>query len=81
MLLAVDIGNSDITLGLWKDQMWKFVWRMSTKPDLPELYYGIKIRDYFFEVGHRSKSCEHHSTKQCSSRSHRQDSKCGENTI
>lgn len=51
MLLAVDIGNSDITLGLWKDQQWKFVWRVATKPDLPELYYGIKIRDYFFESG------------------------------
>jgi type III pantothenate kinase len=51
MLLAVDIGNSDITLGLWKDQEWKFVWRIATRPDLPELYYGIKIRDYFFESG------------------------------
>ena len=51
MLLAVDIGNSDITLGLWKDKEWKFVWRVATKPDLPELYYGIKIRDYFFESG------------------------------
>jgi len=49
MLLAIDIGNSDITLGLWKDQQWKFVWRIATKADLPELYYGIKIRDYFFE--------------------------------
>ncbi len=49
MLLAVDIGNSDITLGLWKDQEWKFVWRVATKQDLPELYYGIKIREYFFE--------------------------------
>lgn len=49
MLLAIDIGNSDITLGLWKDQQWKFVWRIATKPDLSELYYGIKIRDYFFE--------------------------------
>ena len=51
MLLAVDIGNSDITLGLWKSPEWKFVWRVATKPDLPELYYGIKIRDYFFESG------------------------------
>jgi type III pantothenate kinase len=49
MLLAIDIGNSDITLGLWKDKEWKFVWRIATKPDLPELYYGIKIREHFFE--------------------------------
>lgn len=49
MLLAFDIGNSDITVGLWKDNEWKYVWRISSRPDLPELFYGIKIRDYFFE--------------------------------
>jgi len=49
MLLAFDIGNSDITVGLWKDNAWKYVWRISSRPDLPELFYGIKIRDYFFE--------------------------------
>ncbi|HCZ35820.1 MAG TPA: type III pantothenate kinase [Cytophagales bacterium] len=51
MLLALDIGNSDITVGLWKDNEWKHVWRISSRPDLPELYYGVKIRDYFFESG------------------------------
>jgi type III pantothenate kinase len=51
MLFAIDIGNSDITLGLWEDQEWKNVWRISSKPELPELYYGIKIRDNFFESG------------------------------
>jgi type III pantothenate kinase len=51
MLLAIDIGNSDITLGLWKDGLWKYVWRIQSKPELPELYYGIKIRDHFFESG------------------------------
>jgi type III pantothenate kinase len=54
MLLAIDIGNSDITLGLFQGPEWKYVWRISTKPDLPELYYGIKIRDYFFESGTES---------------------------
>ncbi|MBX2913972.1 MAG: type III pantothenate kinase [Cyclobacteriaceae bacterium] len=51
MLLALDIGNSDVTVGLWKDNSWKHVWRISSRPDLPELYYGVKIRDYFFESG------------------------------
>lgn len=51
MLLAFDIGNSDITVGLWKDNVWKHVWRIASRPDLPELYYGVKIRDYFFESG------------------------------
>lgn len=51
MLLAIDIGNSDITLGVWKDGQWKYVWRIQSKPELPELYFGIKIRDHFFEAG------------------------------
>ena len=51
MLLALDIGNSDITVGLWKDKEWKHVWRIASRPDLPELYFGVKIRDYFFESG------------------------------
>lgn len=51
MLLAIDIGNSDITVGAWKENQWKYVWRIQSKPELPELYYGIKIRDNFFEAG------------------------------
>ncbi|MBL7856446.1 MAG: type III pantothenate kinase [Cyclobacteriaceae bacterium] len=51
MLLACDIGNSDITLGLFQDGKWKYVWRIPSIVDRPELFYGIKIRDIFFEVG------------------------------
>ena len=50
MLLAFDIGNSDITIGLWSDEKWKHVWRIPSKPDQPELYYGVKMRDYFLEA-------------------------------
>ncbi len=50
MLLAFDIGNSDITIGLWTDEQWKHVWRIPSKPDQPELYYGVKMRDYFLEA-------------------------------
>ena len=51
MLLAFDIGNSDITIGLWSQEQWKYIWRIASKPDQPELYYGVKIRDYFLEAG------------------------------
>jgi len=51
MLLAIDVGNSDITAGLWHNKTWKHVWRISSRPDLPELFYGVKIREYFFESG------------------------------
>ncbi len=49
MLLVFDIGNSDITIGLWDDKTWKAVWRIPSKVDQPELFYGVKIRDFFLE--------------------------------
>ena len=50
MLLAFDIGNTDTTIGLWSNNSWKHVWRIPSITDQSELYYGIKIRDYFFEA-------------------------------
>jgi type III pantothenate kinase len=49
MLLVYDIGNSDITMGLWNKNAWQ-VWRVPSRVDQPELFYGIKIRDSFLEV-------------------------------
>jgi type III pantothenate kinase len=51
MLLAVDIGNSDITWGLYKDQQWAHIWRISSAANHPELFYGIRLREFFFEAG------------------------------
>ena len=50
MLLAFDIGNSDITIGLWNGKAWQYTWRIPSKPDQSELYYGIRLRDYFLEA-------------------------------
>lgn len=50
MLLALDTGNSDITIGLWDGNQWAQIWRIPTKINQPELFYGIKIRDCFFEA-------------------------------
>lgn len=51
MQLTLDIGNSDITIGLWIATELKQVWRIPSKPEQPELFYGVKIRDYFLESG------------------------------
>ncbi|MCS6973936.1 MAG: type III pantothenate kinase [Cyclobacteriaceae bacterium] len=51
MILVIDIGNSDITLGLWHQAKWAHVWRIPAVADRPELFYGIKIRDFFSEAG------------------------------
>ncbi len=58
MKLTIDIGNSDITIGLWKTDQWKFVWRIPSRPDQPELFFGVRIRDYFFEAGIAEKDVE-----------------------
>lgn len=51
MILVFDIGNSDITMGLWDGAQWKHTWRVPSRAHQPELYYGVKVRDYFFEAG------------------------------
>jgi type III pantothenate kinase len=50
MLLAFDIGNSDITIGLWNGTEWKNNWRIPSRVDQPELFYGVKMREYFLEA-------------------------------
>lgn len=51
MMLAIDIGNTDITLGLYRESRWAHVWRLSSALRHPELFYGIKLREFFFEGG------------------------------
>lgn len=58
MLLAIDIGNSDITLGLNKDNHWAHIWRISSAISHPELFYGIKLREFFFEAGLKTEDVE-----------------------
>ncbi|HEY3429362.1 MAG TPA: type III pantothenate kinase [Cyclobacteriaceae bacterium] len=50
MLLAVDIGNTDITIGLNQQDQWTHSWRLPSNTSRPELFYGIKLREYFFEA-------------------------------
>lgn len=50
MLLTIDIGNSDITIGLWTGSVWQNVWRVPSKSAQPELFFGIRIRDHFAET-------------------------------
>src|SRR6478735_12300035 len=58
MLLAIDIGNSDITIGLSDHESWKHVWRIPSVSDRPELFYGLKIRDHFLEAGIKIQNVE-----------------------
>jgi type III pantothenate kinase len=49
MLLAIDVGNSDITLGINSSDRWTTTWRIPSVIDLPQMFYSLKILDYFFE--------------------------------
>ncbi|HFQ92540.1 MAG TPA: type III pantothenate kinase, partial [Anaerolineae bacterium] len=40
MLLAVDIGNTNITLGVWNGRIWEHQWRLHTNPQLTADEYG-----------------------------------------
>lgn len=53
MLLAVDIGNSDVVIGAWDKQQWKQIWRVRSLPEENALYYQTRLRNYFLEAGFR----------------------------
>lgn len=59
MILIFDIGNSDITIGLWNGHQWAHLWRTPSKIEQPELFYGIKVRDYFLESQVRADQVSH----------------------
>ena len=41
MLLAIDIGNTNVTLGLWDGQKWRLQWRLRTVREKTADEYGI----------------------------------------
>ena len=43
MLLAIDIGNTNITLGVWNGRIWKHQWRLHTNPQLTADEYGVTL--------------------------------------
>lgn len=51
MLLALDVGNSDITIGLYEGERWRQVWRMPTIVELPAMYFSMRLANQFLEAG------------------------------
>ncbi len=58
-LLAIDIGNSDITVGFNKNNEWLFEWRIATNVDKPEIFYGVRLKEFFLEAGVETSSVTH----------------------
>ncbi len=50
MILVIDIGNSNVCLGLSKEQHWKNLWRLPTLQNDMELYYETQLIDRFLEA-------------------------------
>jgi type III pantothenate kinase len=44
MLLAIDVGNTNITLGLWDGQQWRRQWRLRTVHDQTVDEYGVYLK-------------------------------------
>jgi type III pantothenate kinase len=44
MLLAIDIGNTNITLGLWDSHEWRRQWRLRTVHDMTVDEYGVYLK-------------------------------------
>ena len=45
-LLAIDIGNTNVHLGLWRDHAWRPAWRARTVPDKMPDEYAVLIRSF-----------------------------------
>ncbi len=51
MLLAIDVGNTNIMLGVYSEDKLELWWRISTNPDQTEDEYGVIIRNLFQQSG------------------------------
>jgi type III pantothenate kinase len=56
MLLAIDIGNTNIHLGLWQNGTWALSWRARTVPDKMPDEYAVLVRNFLnsADVGYKA---------------------------
>lgn len=50
MLLAIDIGNTNITLGVWNGRVWQQQWRLQTNHSRTTDEYGIMLKGLLSEA-------------------------------
>ena len=51
MLLAIDVGNTTITLGLYDGKRWRRQWRLRTVHDQTVDEYGVYLNALLREAG------------------------------
>ncbi len=59
MKLVVDIGNTNIVVGLKKQKQWVHIWRMHTSKQATELDYNMKLQSVLWELGVSPDEIEH----------------------
>jgi type III pantothenate kinase len=58
MILAIDIGNSNIVLGVHENDNWRKIWRVDTDSDRTILFYQQFLMDVLLEEGVSSKDIQ-----------------------
>jgi type III pantothenate kinase len=49
MLVAIDIGNSNIVIGVYHNNNWKYQWRIVTSEEVTAIGYEMKIRQLLLD--------------------------------
>lgn len=51
MQLVIDIGNSNVVIGIYKQGKWQQIWRIPTTLSAPTLFYKMQINNRLLEAG------------------------------
>ena len=57
-LLAIDIGNTNLHLGLWQAEQWRLSWRARTVADKMADEYGVLVRNFLESAEVRREAIE-----------------------
>ena len=50
MQLVIDIGNSNVVIGIYKQGKWQQIWRIPTTLNAPSLFYKMQINNHLLEA-------------------------------
>lgn len=51
MKLIIDIGNSNIVVGVYSHNQWQHMWRIVTDKEANVHHYSLKLNNFLFEAG------------------------------
>lgn len=51
VLMVMDVGNTNIVVGIYQGEELRFHWRLQTNPSIPEEKYATSIRNLFHSAG------------------------------